>query len=78
MEGVRKMNGLGDAIYERGIERGIEQGIERGIEQGELRMLVSLVKDGLLTTTVAAKKANMSEMDFLKLMQEKQLVFRNY
>ena len=57
MEGVRKMSGLGDAIY------------EKGIEQGELKMLVSLVKNGLLNIRDASQTANMTEPEFMQLME---------
>ena len=64
MEGVSKMCGLGDTIYERGIEQ--------GIEQGGMKMLVSLVKDGLLTLSDACQKANMSEPEFIQLMEHEE------
>ena len=55
------MRGLGEAIY--------KQGIEQGYEQGKLKILVSLVKDGLLNLSDAARRANMSEEEFLQLME---------
>lgn len=58
------MCGLGEAIY--------EQGIEQGIELGSLNTLVSLVKDGLLTLSDASRRANMSEDDFLQLMEREE------
>ena len=64
MEGVRKMCGLGDSIYEKGIEK--------GIALGSLNTLVSLVKDGLLNLSDASRKANMSEADFLQLMEQEE------
>lgn len=68
MEGVSKMCGLGESIYERGVEEGIEQ----GIEQGSLNTLVSLVKDGLLKLSDAAVRANMSEVAFSELLKEEE------
>ncbi|WP_448913628.1 Rpn family recombination-promoting nuclease/putative transposase [Gemella sp.] len=50
---------------ERGIEQGLQQGIERGIglgiEQGRMKELVDLVKEGLLTREIVAKKLKLSE-----------------
>ena len=57
---------------EEGIEYGMAQGIERGraegraegIEQGRVSELIDLVKEGLLTKEIVAKKLNMSEQVF--------------
>ena len=57
---------------EEGIEYGIAQGMERGraegraegIEQGRVRELIDLVKEGLLTKEIVAKKLNISEQEF--------------
>lgn len=57
MKGMSKMCGLGDAIY------------DQGKEQGGMEMLISLVKEGLLNLDDAAQKANMSEAEFLQLME---------
>lgn len=54
------MCGLGDTIY------------EKGIELGGMEMLVSLVKDGLLNLSDASRKANMSETEFLQLMEQEE------
>ena len=57
---------------EEGIEYGTAQGIERGraegraegIEQGRVSELIDLVKEGLLTKEIVAKKLNISEQEF--------------
>ena len=53
---------------EEGIEYGMVQGMERGraegIEQGRVRELIDLVKEGLLTKEIVAKKLNISEQEF--------------
>ena len=57
---------------EEGIEYGMAQGIERGraegraegIEQGRVSELIDLVKEGLLTKEIVAKKLNISEEEF--------------
>lgn len=54
------MCGLGDSIY------------EKGIKQGELKTLVSLVKNGLLNISDASQTANMSEPEFLQLMEHEE------
>lgn len=50
---------------EQGIEQGLQQGLERGIglgiEQGRMKELVDLVKEGLLTREIVAKKLKLSE-----------------
>ncbi len=47
-----------------GIMEGIAKGKKEGIEIGGLSMLVGLVKDGILTTIDAAKRANMTVAEF--------------
>ena len=61
------------AAMREGMEKGIEEGRARGIEEGRaegvLSSLVSLVKDGLISVTEAAKRADMSEEDFKKYLE---------
>ena len=52
MKGAEKMQGLGQSIYEK----------------GQREMLVDLVRDGIVQIAEAAKRANMSEADFSKLL----------
>ncbi len=46
-----------------------QRGIEQGIEQGKFYVLVSLVKDGLLNLSEAARRANVSEAEFCRRME---------
>ena len=46
---------------QQGIQQGIERGIGLGIEQGRMKELVDLVKEGLLTREIVAKKLKLSE-----------------
>ena len=48
----------------------MEQGIQQGIQQGVLISLISLVKEGLITVEVAAKKLGISVEDFKKKMSQ--------
>ena len=53
---------------EEGIEYGMAQGRAEGraegMEQGRIRELIALVKEGLLTKEIVAKKLNLSEEEF--------------
>ena len=51
---------------EEGHAAGLSQGIVQGRTQGMLSTLSYLVKDGILTIAVAAKKAGMTEEAFRK------------
>ena len=46
---------------QQGLQQGFQQGVERGIEQGRMKELVDLVKEGLLTREIVAKKLKLSE-----------------
>lgn len=60
------------AAMREGMEKGIEEGRARGIEEGRaegvLSSLVSLVKDGLISVSEAAKRADMSEEGFKRYL----------
>lgn len=60
------------AAMREGMEKGMEEGRARGIEEGRaegvLSSLVSLVKDGLISVSEAAKRADMSEESFKKYL----------
>lgn len=62
------MCNLSDAVEERGIKKGIE----KGIEQGKLEILISLVRDHVLSMKDAANRAEISEEEFIKLIEEKE------
>ena len=57
-----------DRVEARGMEKGMEKGIakgrEEGIKEGTVQVLISLVKDGILSISDAAKRADMSEERF--------------
>ena len=50
------------------MREGMEKGIEEGRAEGVLISLVSLVKDGLISVSEAAKRADMSEEGFKKYL----------
>ena len=50
------------------MREGMEKGIEEGIAKGVLSSLVSLVKDGLISVSEAAKRADMSEEGFKRYL----------
>ena len=51
------------------LDRVEQRGEQRGIRKGQLNELVSLVKDGLLSQSVAAKRAKLSVTEFEKLLR---------
>ena len=53
-----------------GIKEGREEGRKEGRTEGFLAALVSLVKEKSLDPVAAARKANMSESEFMKLVQQ--------
>lgn len=59
-----------DRVEARGIakgrEEGIKEGIKKGIKEGTVQVLISLVKDGILSISDAAKRAGMSISEFKK------------
>ena len=48
------------------MEKGIAKGREEGIKEGTINVLISLVKDGILSISDAAKRADMSVAEFKK------------
>ena len=53
----------------KGREEGIKEGIKKGIKEGTVNVLISLVKDGILSIADAAKRANMSEENFIQYIK---------
>nr|WP_314757747.1 Rpn family recombination-promoting nuclease/putative transposase [uncultured Lachnoanaerobaculum sp.] len=49
---------------EKGIAKGREEGIKEGIKEGTINVLISLVNDGILSISDAARRAGMSEESF--------------
>ncbi len=58
--------------YNQGKEDGFKLGKEDGFKLGNISMLANLVKDNVITKTEAAKRLNISEADFQKLMEAPQ------
>ena len=50
------------------IERGRKEGREEGRTEGRREVLISLVSDGLLALSEAAKRANLSEAEFQAML----------
>ena len=59
-----------DRVEARGIEKGIAKGREEGIKEGTVNILISLVKDGILSISDAAKRAGMSEESFRRYLEQ--------
>ena len=59
-----------DRVEARGIakgrEEGIKEGIKKGIKEGTVQVLISLVNDGVLGVSDAARRAGMSVAEFKK------------
>ena len=66
-EGLEKGKELGIA---EGKELGLVEGKELGRQEGALQMLISLVRDGILSVEDAAHKAGMSETAFMAAMEK--------
>ena len=60
--------------FQKGIEKGRQDGIEKGMilgeKNGELRMLLSLVKEGLLPLDKAIKKSGFTEKEFIDELEK--------
>ena len=56
-------------ILEIGIAKGKEEGLKEGLKEGLMRTLIELVKDNLLSVKEAAKRADMSQEEFEKLLK---------
>ncbi len=76
-EGLRQIMTLEQEIlirenrkYKEGLEAGEQIGIEKGRKEGQIKMLISLVKDELITVRDAAQRAGVSEAAFLELMEQ--------
>ena len=66
-----RMEGLAEGI-EKGIQKGKAEGIEEGkahgIEHGKKMMIISLVKDGLLSKEEGAKRLSISVIELDEYM----------
>ena len=52
-------------MYERVLRT---EGIEQGMQQGKIELMISMVKDKIISINDAAKKLSISESEILKLM----------
>lgn len=57
-------------IKREGIREGIKEGIKEGRNKGRLELLVSLVQDDLLSVKDASLRANLTEEEFRKKLEE--------
>ena len=60
---IAREEGLAKGM-EKGLAKGRAEGLAKGKKLGVISTLADLVKEGILTTAAAAKKAGMSEKDF--------------
>ena len=51
------------------MDRVEKSGIRKGMRKGQIETLVSLVNDGLLAVSEAAKRAHLSEKEFQSLLK---------
>ena len=52
-------------IYERALRA---EGIQQGIEQGKIELMISMIKDKIISINDAAKKLGITESEILKKM----------
>ena len=64
-EAKGRAQGLAEGRRE-GRQEGMQEGRQKGMLEGMLNVLSGLVKDGILTASEAAKRANLSQTEFLK------------
>ena len=57
-------------IFDDGRNEGFMQGHELGFSEGQQKLLVELVRDGVLSMRQAAEKAGKSEEEFKELIQK--------
>lgn len=55
--------------FEEGFAREIAKGIEKGREEERRKLLISFVRDGVITMEEAAKRAGLSVAEFQKLTE---------
>ena len=62
-----RMEGIAEGI-EKGIEKGLAEGKAHGIEYGKKMMIISLIKDGLLSKEEGAKRLSISVIELDEYM----------
>ena len=63
-----RMEGIAEGI-EKGKAEGIAEGKAHGIEHGKKMMIISLIKDGLLSKEEGAKRLSISVIELDKYMR---------
>ncbi len=53
-----------------GKEEGLKEGIQKGEKEGAARVLITLVREGVLTLDDAAKRSGMSDEEFKRRMSQ--------
>lgn len=61
------MCNLSLGLTEKAWNRGVQKGREEGREEGQIATLCKLVKKGILSLSVAAEEAGMTEEKFKKI-----------
>ncbi len=59
---------------EIGLQKGLEQGLQKGLERGRLESYASLVRDGILSLSDAAKRSGLSEEQLKDWMQQNEMM----
>ena len=59
-----------DVWIKEGRKEGKKEGIKEGIKEGAINILLTLVKDGIISIEEAAKRANISVSKFEKYLNE--------
>ena len=59
-----------DVWIKEGRKEGKKEGIKEGIKEGAINILITLVKDGIISIEEAAKRANISVSKFEKYLNE--------
>ena len=59
--------GLKEGI-QQGIEQGMEQGMQQGMRQGKTELMISMIRDKVISINDAAKRLGITESELLKLM----------
>ena len=62
------MAGLDLIMYNFGLKEGRKEGMQQGIEQGKIELMISMVRDKIISINDAAKRLGITENELLKLM----------
>ena len=70
-ETINELKGKENITMCEVLDRVEARGIEKGRKEGTINVLISLVNDGILSVSDAAKRANMSEESFRNICKYK-------